>query len=61
MSVEDHPKYPSWRRALDRMLEEEEHYFQTVATEQTVAIKRRALADLHKARKAYSNVADNLG
>ncbi len=60
MRSEDHPKREAWLTALSHMLEAEHGFFDVVAQGASEDKRRRAQEDLHRARQAYWNIADNL-
>ncbi len=60
MRSKDHPKREAWLTALSRMLEAEHSFFDVVAEGASKYEWRKAQEDLHRARQAYWDIADNL-
>ncbi len=50
MSVEDHPKYPEWRSALENLIDAVDARKADDATD----------ADVEKAKNAYRKIADDI-
>jgi hypothetical protein len=60
VAVQDHPAYPMWSEALDRMVEAERRYFEAFALQQHDELKRKAMRDMHVAREQYWDITDTL-
>ena len=55
-----HPKYREWRDALNAMIRAEEDFFEKIATTTETEAREEAIAQLHRARQAFWDIAHNL-
>jgi hypothetical protein len=60
MRLQDHPRYQAWLEAQETMIEAEKAYFEAIALDQSEAERAQTKHELHRARQAYWDVADNL-
>lgn len=57
----DHPQYPAWNEALERLVEAERRYHIALMEKRTVEEIQQAARDLDEARTRYRAIADQIG
>ena len=60
MAVE-HPQYPAWNEALERLVEAERRYHIALMEKRTVDEIQPAARELDEARTKYQAIADQIG
>ena len=59
MTVEDHPKYPEWRQALDRLHLAAQRFDEAIANKRPDEVNA-AERHLERARAAYDKIASEI-
>jgi hypothetical protein len=60
MEAEQHPQYPAWSEALDRLVEAERRYHIALMEKRTEDEIQQAARDLDEARTRYQAIADQI-
>jgi hypothetical protein len=60
MAVEQHPQYPAWSEALERLVEAERRYHIALMEKRTEDEIQLAARELDEARTRYQTIADQI-
>jgi hypothetical protein len=60
MAADQHPQYPAWSKALDRLVEAERRYHIALMEKRTEDETQQAARDLDEARTRYQAIADQI-
>jgi hypothetical protein len=61
MTVENHPLYPAWNEALDKVMEAERRYYTALLESRPSDEVQLAALGLDEARTRYRKIADEIG
>jgi hypothetical protein len=61
MAAENHPLYPAWNEALERLIEAERRFYTALMEERPSEEVQVAAHDLDEARTKYRKISDAIG